>query len=65
MAFRKRIGSGLLLTVLAVSGGCGVQDSDQPAVGSISIEASRDDDAPSLAPRKIKSKTTTSSVDGK
>ncbi|MDR3620071.1 MAG: hypothetical protein P4L85_12030 [Paludisphaera borealis] len=54
-----------MLTVLAVSGGCGVQDSDQPAVGSISIEASRDDDAPSLAPRKIKSKTTTSSVDGK
>jgi hypothetical protein len=54
MALRQRIWSGLLLTGLAVTGGCGVQDPDQPPVGSISVRASRDDDAPSLAPGRSK-----------
>jgi hypothetical protein len=54
MALRRRIWSGLLLTGLAVTGGCGVQDPDQPTVGSISVQASRDDDSPNLAPGKTK-----------
>jgi hypothetical protein len=54
MALRKRILSGLLLTGLAATGGCGVQDPDQPSVGSISVQSSRDDDAPNLAPGKTK-----------
>lgn len=60
MAFRKRIWSGLLLTGLAVTGGCGVQDPEQPAVGSISVEANREDDASGLAPAKSKAKKTAS-----
>jgi hypothetical protein len=54
MALRQRICSGLLLTGLAVTSGCGVQDPEQPAVGSISVRASRDDDSPNLAPGKTK-----------
>ena len=54
MALGRRIWSGLLLTGLAVTGGCGVQDRDQPTVGSISVPASRDDDAPRLDPGKTK-----------
>jgi len=47
MTLRHRIGGGLLLFVMAfvATGGCGgVQDADQPAVGSISVPAKRDDD---------------------
>jgi len=54
MALGRRIWNGLLLTGLAVTGGGGVQDPDQPPVGSISAPASRDDDSPRLAPGKMK-----------
>jgi hypothetical protein len=52
MALRQKVCGGLLLAALVATGGCGVQDSDQPAVGSISVPAGRDDNAPTLAPRK-------------
>ncbi len=54
MALRNRIWIGLLLTGLAVTGGCSVQDSDQPSVGSISVGVNRDDDAPNLVLGKKK-----------
>jgi hypothetical protein len=54
MTFHKRIWFGLLFIGLAGTGGCGVQDPDQPAVGSISVGARRDDSAPSLSPGKVK-----------
>jgi hypothetical protein len=47
MTRRHRIGGGLLLLVMALvaADGCGgVQDADQPAAGSISVPAKRDDD---------------------
>jgi len=47
MTLRHRIGGGLLLLVtafVATSGCGGVQDPDQPAVGSVSVPATRDDD---------------------
>jgi hypothetical protein len=43
MTLRSRIVGGLLPLVLAASPGCGVQDSTQPPVGSISVPAGRDD----------------------
>jgi hypothetical protein len=53
MALRQWICSGLVLMALASTSGCGgVQDPDQPAMGSISVKASRDEDEPNLAPRK-------------
>jgi hypothetical protein len=53
MAFPLRIGRGLLLMVFAATCGCGgVQDSDQPAVGSISVKSNKDDDTPIIAPGK-------------
>jgi hypothetical protein len=55
VALRQRIWIGLLLATLAMTGGCGgAQDPDQPAVGSISVKAAREDDTPSLTPGKIK-----------
>jgi hypothetical protein len=54
MTSHKRIWIGFLLIGLAGTGGCGVQDPDQPAVGSISVGARRDDPAPSLPPGNTK-----------
>jgi hypothetical protein len=54
VALRQRLWSGLLLTTLAMTGGCGVQDPGQPAVGSVSVKATREDDTPSLTPGKMK-----------
>ena len=45
---------GLLLVVLAGAGGCDGQDSTQPAVGSISVGARKDNLAPSVPPGKAK-----------
>lgn len=45
ISLRFRVGSVLLALGLASIQGCGgVQDADQPAVGSISVQAHRDDD---------------------
>ena len=52
MTLRLRAGGGLLLTALAATCGCGVQDRDQPAVGSISVKADKSDDAPIKAPAR-------------
>ena len=53
MTHRLKIGGGLLLVSLAAACGCGGgQDPDQPAVGSISVKADKNDDTPILAPGK-------------
>jgi hypothetical protein len=52
MTFHKRFWIGLLFIGLA--GGCDVQDSTQPAAGSISVGARKDHLAPSLPPGKTK-----------
>jgi hypothetical protein len=52
MTFYQRLWIGLLVAELA--GGCGVQDSTQPPVGSISVGARKDDLTGSLPPGKAK-----------
>jgi hypothetical protein len=54
MTFHKTIWIGLIVVGLAGTGGCGVQDPDQPAVGSISVGARRDESGPILPPGKTK-----------
>ena len=51
MTFPRRIWIGLLLVGLT---GCGIQDSTQPPVGSISVSARKEGVAPSLPPGKTK-----------
>jgi hypothetical protein len=53
MTLPLRIGRGLLLMAFAATCGCGgVQDSDQPAMGSISVKSDKDNDTPITAPGK-------------
>ena len=52
--FRKRMWIGLLLVGLVGTGGCGVQDSSQPAVGSISAGARRDEVGPGVPSGRAK-----------
>jgi hypothetical protein len=54
MTFQKRVWIGLLLFGLAGTIGCGVQDPTQPAVGSISVGARKDDVGPSRPAGKTK-----------
>jgi hypothetical protein len=54
MSFLKRFWIGLLFVVLAGAGGCGVQDPTQPAAGSISVGAHKDETAPSVLSGKTK-----------
>ncbi len=58
MTFSKRLGIGLLLVGLAGSVGCDDQDPDQPAVGSISVNARKDSPAPGLPAGKTKAAPT-------
>ncbi len=54
MTVRVKFCIGILLAAFAATcWGCGVQDPEQPAVGSISVNANRDDDKPVLAPGKM------------
>ncbi len=55
MTVRGRIGVGLLLVGLFGTGGCSVQDANQPPVGSISVGARKDSVAPDAARGKTKS----------
>jgi hypothetical protein len=52
MSPHKKLWTGFLLVVLAGAGGCDVQDATQPAAGSISVGARKDNLAPSVAPGK-------------
>jgi hypothetical protein len=52
MTLRQWICTAVLLASFVAIPGCGVQDPDQPAVGSISVKANRDADTPSIAPGK-------------
>jgi hypothetical protein len=54
MSFHKRFWIGLLLVVLAGASGCDAQDSTQPAAGSISVGARKDNLAPSVPSGKTK-----------
>jgi hypothetical protein len=54
MISRKRFWIGLLLLELGGVGGCDVQDSTQPAAGSISVRARKDDLSPGASPAKTK-----------
>jgi hypothetical protein len=42
MTFHRRMWIGLLFLGLAGAAGCGVQDSNQPPVGSISVSARKE-----------------------
>ena len=54
MVFHKRLWIGVLLAMLAGAGGCSNQDPTQPAPGSISVGARKDNLGPSLPPGKAK-----------
>jgi hypothetical protein len=54
MSSHKRLRTGFLLVALAGAGGCNVQDSTQPAAGSISVGNRKDNLAPSVPPGKAK-----------
>ena len=54
MSSHKRLWTGFLFVVLAGAIGCDGQDSTQPAVGSISVGARKDNVAPSVPPGKAK-----------
>ncbi len=54
MIYHKKMSMFFLLAVLAAAGGCDVQDSTQPAPGSISVGARKDNLAPNVSPGKTK-----------
>ena len=54
MSVQQRICLGLLLLGLAGTGGCGVQDSTQPPVGSISVGARKESSISDLPRGKSK-----------
>ncbi len=54
MSSHKRLWTGFFFVALAVAGGCDGQDSTQPAAGSISVGARKDNVAPSVPAGKAK-----------
>ena len=52
MSSHKRLWTGFLFVVLAVASGCDGQDSTQPAAGSISVGARKDNCGPERSPGK-------------
>jgi hypothetical protein len=55
MVLRRKIWIGLLFLAVAGTGGCSVQDPDQPPAGSISVGARKDSTAPNATAGKTKS----------